>query len=154
MLICNSVPKWKLLSHVRFFATPWTIQPMDSPGQNTGVGSLSLLQGIFPTQGSNPGLLHCRQILYQLSHKGSPRYQKQAPNINKMRISFLNDGILWLSLGSSFMMKRQMGAFWYVAGKSIFSSCSVKLCSFPWLQCHNNLARGYNGSQTDAYRDI
>ena len=45
--------------------------PRNSPGQNTGVGSLSLLQGIFPTQGSNPGLLHCRQILYQLSHKGS-----------------------------------------------------------------------------------
>ena len=42
----------------------------NSPGQNTGVGSLSLLQGIFPTQGSNPGLPHCRQILYQLSHKG------------------------------------------------------------------------------------
>ena len=47
--------------------------PWSSPGLNTGVGSLSLLQGIFPTQGSNPGLLHCRQILYQLSHKGSPR---------------------------------------------------------------------------------
>ena len=45
----------------------------NSPGQNTGVGSLSLLQGIFPTQGLNPGFLHCRQILYQLSHKGSPR---------------------------------------------------------------------------------
>ena len=44
-----------------------------SPDQNTGVGSLSLLQGIFPTQGSNPGLPHCRRILYQLSHKGSPR---------------------------------------------------------------------------------
>ena len=44
----------------------------DSPGQNTGVGSLSLLQGIFPTQGSNPGFPHCRQIPYQLSHKGSP----------------------------------------------------------------------------------
>ena len=42
----------------------------NSPGQNTGVGSLSLLQGIFPTQGSNPGLPHCRWILYQLSHKG------------------------------------------------------------------------------------
>ena len=41
----------------------------NSPGQNTKVGSLSLLQGIFPTQGSNPGLLHCRQILYQLRHK-------------------------------------------------------------------------------------
>ena len=46
--------------------------PWASPGQNTGVGSLSLLQQIFPTQGSNPGLLFCRQILYQLSHSGSP----------------------------------------------------------------------------------
>ena len=46
--------------------------PWNSPDQNIGVGSLSLLQGIFPTQGSNPGLPHCRQILYQLSHKGSP----------------------------------------------------------------------------------
>ena len=45
----------------------------NSPGQNTGVDSLSLLQGIFPTQGSNPSLPYCRQILYQLSHKGSPR---------------------------------------------------------------------------------
>ena len=40
----------------------------NSPGENTGVGSLSLLQGIFPTQGLNPGLPHCRQILCQLSH--------------------------------------------------------------------------------------
>ena len=47
--------------------------PWNSPGQNTGVGSLSLLQGIFPTQGSYPGLPHCRWILYQLSHKGSLR---------------------------------------------------------------------------------
>ena len=40
--------------------------PWNSPGQNTGVGSCSFLQGILPTQGSNPGLSHCRQILYQL----------------------------------------------------------------------------------------
>ena len=61
--------KWKSLSHVWLFAySQW-----DSPGQNTGVGSLSLLQGIFPTQGSNWGLPHCRWILYQLSHQGSPR---------------------------------------------------------------------------------
>ena len=46
--------------------------PWNSLGQNTGVGSLSLLQGIFTTQGLNPGLPHCRQTLYQLSHKGSP----------------------------------------------------------------------------------
>ena len=45
----------------------------NSPGQNTGVGSLSLLQGIFPTQGSNPGPPHCRWILYQPSYKGIPR---------------------------------------------------------------------------------
>ena len=47
--------------------------PWNSLGQNTGVGSLPFLQGIFLTQGLNPGLLHCRWILYQLSHKGSPR---------------------------------------------------------------------------------
>ena len=47
--------------------------PWNSPVQITGVGSLSLLQGIFPTQGSSLGLPHCRRILNQLSHKGSPR---------------------------------------------------------------------------------
>ena len=46
----------------------------NSPGQNTGVSSLSLCHGIFPTQGSNPGLLPCRWIRYQLSHQGSPLY--------------------------------------------------------------------------------
>ena len=48
--------------------------PSEPPGKakNTGVDSLSLLWGIFPTQGSNWGLLHCRQILYQLSYQGSP----------------------------------------------------------------------------------
>ena len=59
--------KWKSLSCVRLFATPWT-----SPGQYTGVGSLFLLQGIFTTQGSSPGLPHGQRILYQLNHKGSP----------------------------------------------------------------------------------
>ena len=47
--------------------------PWNSPGQNTGVGSLSLLQGTFPTQGSDQALPPCRQILYQVSHTGSPR---------------------------------------------------------------------------------
>ena len=45
--------------------------PWDSPGKNTGVGCHLLLQGIFPTQGSNPGLSHCRQTLYRLSHQDS-----------------------------------------------------------------------------------
>ena len=47
--------------------------PWNSAGQNTGVGSHSFLQGIFPTHGLNPGLPHCRHILYCLSHQGSPR---------------------------------------------------------------------------------
>ena len=60
-----SVMSNSLRPHVLY--SPW-----NSPGQNTGVGSPSLLQGIFPTQELNPGLPHCRHILYQLSHKGSP----------------------------------------------------------------------------------
>ena len=56
------------LLHFLMLLCPW-----NSPGQNTAVGSQSLLQEIFPTQGSNPGLPQCRRILYQLSHKGSPR---------------------------------------------------------------------------------
>ena len=80
--------------------------PMDctvhgiSPGQNTGVGSLSLLQGIFPTQGSNPGLPHCRWILYQLSHKVRPKILEEVvypfssgsslPR-NRTRVSYIAD---------------------------------------------------------------
>ena len=84
--------KWKVkvksLSHVRLLATPLTATYQAPPSmgfarqkywsglslpslKNSGVGCYSLLQGIFPTQGSNLGLLHCRQILYHLSHQGS-----------------------------------------------------------------------------------
>ena len=67
---CCGVMKWSESCSVvsNYLQTLW-----NSPGKNTGVVSLSLLQGIFPTQGSNPGLPHCGWILYQLSHKGSPR---------------------------------------------------------------------------------
>jgi len=65
------------LSHVQLFATPWTVatmllHPWDFPGKRTGVDCL--LQGIFLTQGSNPGLPHFRQMLYRLSHQGTPEY--------------------------------------------------------------------------------
>ena len=53
------VLEWVAIAFLHGLYSPW-----NSPGQNTGVGSLSLLQGIFRTQGSNPGLPHCRQILY------------------------------------------------------------------------------------------
>ena len=58
-----------------------TLRPhgLNSPGQSSGVGSLSLLQGIFPTQGSSPGLSHCRRILYQLSHLEPACCHKRSP---------------------------------------------------------------------------
>ena len=64
-------------SHILLFVTyglypSRLLGPRDSPSKNTGVGCHFLLQGIFQTQGSNPGLPHCRQMLYHLSHQGSP----------------------------------------------------------------------------------
>ena len=66
---CSVVPD-SLRSHGLYPAR--LLCPWDSPGKNTGVGCHSLLQGIFPTQGFNPGLLHCKEILYHLSQQGSP----------------------------------------------------------------------------------
>ena len=69
----------KSLSRAQPFATPTTVtytklfRPWDFQGKSTGVGCHFLLQGIFPTQGSNPGLSHCRQTLYRLSHQRSPK---------------------------------------------------------------------------------
>ena len=68
--------KLKSLSHVRLFATPWTVansllHPWDFPGKRAGVDCHFLLQGIFLAQESNLGLSHCRQMLYLLSHQGS-----------------------------------------------------------------------------------
>ena len=64
-VVSNSLWPHGLLPHRLLW--PW-----DSSGKNTGVGRHSLLQGIFWTQGSNPGLPHCRQILYSLRHRGAP----------------------------------------------------------------------------------
>ena len=55
------------------------LRPRDFLGKSTGVGCHFLLQGFFPTQGSNPGLPHCRQMLYRLSHQGSPDYSVSSP---------------------------------------------------------------------------
>ena len=60
---------------------PMDNSPWNSPDQNTGVGSLSFLQEIFPTQGLKPGLVHCRQILYQLSYQGRPLFNTSLINV-------------------------------------------------------------------------
>ena len=74
----NQLPRWGSLQfptvgHNKSPCALWPVCPWDSPGKHTGVGCQALLlQGIFPIQGSNLGLLHCRQTLYCLSHHGSP----------------------------------------------------------------------------------
>ena len=69
------VVKWKKVKVAQSCLTLCDpMDPWNSPGHNTGVGCLSLFQGIFPTQGSNPGLPHCRQILYQRSHREAQEY--------------------------------------------------------------------------------
>ena len=73
---CNA---WESESHSVMSDSLWPHglhSPLNSPGQNTGVGSRSLLQWIFPTQESSRGLLNCRQIPYQLSYQGSPMHEK------------------------------------------------------------------------------
>ena len=77
MILILTVRLWKSLSCVWLFATLWTVVgqsplSMEFFSKNTGVSSLSLFQGIFPTHESNWGLLYCEQVLYQLSYKGSP----------------------------------------------------------------------------------
>ena len=67
--ICVTHPCWHTLC---FAVLSHPVVSNSCPGTNTGVGCHALLQGIFPTQGWNPGLLHCRWVLYHLSHQGSP----------------------------------------------------------------------------------
>ena len=94
-------------SRVRFFATPLTVQPTrflcpwDSPGKNTGVNCHAFLQGIFPTQGSNPRLsclLHKQADSVPLSHQGSPKqgnspqFPERAPAWTLSRVSLQESG--------------------------------------------------------------
>ena len=77
MATCSSILTWK----VTWIEEPGGLHgPWGFPGKNTGVGCEALLHGIFPNQGSNPGLLHCRQILYCPSFQRSSFYVKQAIN--------------------------------------------------------------------------
>ena len=77
------------------------LRPWDSPGKNTGVGCHFLLQEIFPTQGSNPGLPHCGQTLYHLSHQGSSLMDSVNVNwmngwVSKCSQGFCSDPSSWV----------------------------------------------------------
>ena len=119
--------KWKSESGsvVSNFLRPCGLySPWNSPGQDTVVSSLSLLQGIFATQGWSPGLPHCRQILYQLSHKGSPR--------------ILEWVVEWVSLLQQiFLTQNRTTWSWPNMGLNheVDSNCEWPLTSASWLLC-------------------
>ena len=105
--------------------------PWNSSGQNTGLGSLSLLRGIFPTEGSNSGLPHCRQILYQLSHQGSSQMDLVSFILNKYSVSLFKN----LSFPKSFeLLSLSCTKFTYIFGSasrlSFLSSWSI--CLFKY----------------------
>ena len=92
----------------------------DSPGRNTGVGYHALLQGILPTQGSNPGLSHCGWIPYHLSHQGSPISYQESPqilylylhfNTSKISMSFKKLSLSDLLSGLKYTGKMDMATF-------------------------------------------
>ena len=131
----STLLKWNesLLSRVWLFVTQWTIQSMEFCRPEYRSYPLSLLQGIFPTKGSNPGLLHCRWILYQLSHKGSPRilvwvtYAFSSGSSWPMNKGFLHcRRILFLKL------------FVLIGGEfsSVLSLSHVQLFVTPWIAAH------------------
>ena len=103
--MCSAVLSHSVMSdslHTMDCSLPGSFVYGDSPGKNTGVACHALLQGLFPTQGSNSGLLHCRQILYQLSYQGSPSVSIDTP---KYPFSSLSVGKLSFSVipGLSFL---------------------------------------------------
>ena len=94
----------------------------DSPGKNTGVGCHALLQGIFPTQKSNPGLPYCRQILYYLSHRGS-----QGMGIPYHLSCLLRN----LYAGQEATVKTLNGTTgWFKTGKGVWHGCLLSPCLF------------------------
>ena len=103
--------------------------PWNSPGQNTGVGNLFLLQGIFPNQELNLDLLHCRQILYQLSYKGSPIASIHKYNYSCLvahmikNLPAMQETQVW-SLGWKDPLEKEM---------AIFHS-SILACRIPWTE--------------------
>ena len=82
LLLCNPMD----------YSLPSSSVHVDSPGKTPGVGCHALFQGIFPTQGSNPGLSHCRQILYHLSHQGSPPQLLGSPYLPQLEKALVQQG--------------------------------------------------------------
>ena len=105
-----------------------------SPGKNTGMGCPALFQRIFPTQGSNPGLVHCRQILYHLSHQGSPRTlhwvaypfsRGSSPPRNQTGVSCIGGGFFtsWATRKALYSLE-----YWWIKFCCAWKSSGCRVC--------------------------
>ena len=106
--------------------------PWDSPAKNTGVGCHSLLQGIFPSQESNLGLLHCRQILYRLSYEGSPRTTLEAPKQMVVTAPFESKVANWCPLSQICGCLGYTGPFFFFTFLSNFRFRANLRGNFPF----------------------
>ena len=112
----------------------------DSSGKNAGVGCHALLQGIISTQGLNPGLSHCGQILYHLSHQGSPRIlewvaypfsRASSQPRNLTRVSWIT-GRFFISRATR---ETHICPWFYVFIKYQFQSCEIPNLGIKMVQC-------------------
>ena len=103
----------------------------DSPGKNTGVDCRTLLQRISPTQGLSPGLPHCRQILYQLSHKRSPRIWEWGSLSLLQRIFLTQESNRDLLIAGGFFTKWAVREEWDIL---FLSSTIITICGVMWFQ--------------------
>ena len=116
--------KVKSLSHARLFATPWIVacpkllRPWDFQGKSTEVGCYFFLQGIFPTQGSNPGLSHYRQMLYHLSHHVSPLATKR---VTKTRTYLMKSFLIFCFQQSWPWAFTSIKCYWYLSSTECHS---------------------------------
>jgi len=147
LTLCDPMDCMEFIQSNTFQLSQW-----NSPGQNTGVGSLSLLQGIFPTQGLNSGLPHCWQILHQLSHKGSPRMLEWVAYLFSSGSSWLRNQTGVFCIAGGFLTNWTMRNKWTqflihsfssVQFSSVTQSCPT-LCdpmnrSTPGLPVHHQL---------------
>ena len=117
-------------------------RPWNSPDQNIGVGSLSLLQRIFPTQGLNPGLPHCRRILYQLRHKVSPRILEWVVYPFSSRSSWPRNRTGSPALQAASLPTELSGNISTCIQRKV-KLCLLDLCQIYWVFPHP-LAHGHN----------
>ena len=108
------------------------LRPWNSPGKNTGVNCYSLFQGIFLAQGSNPGLLHCRQTVYCLSHKTYS--QTENFGSSKRKVICHIQGNLYNIISSFSAEILQKGLRWYIQSVERKKKLSTKII-YTWQNC-------------------